>query len=292
MNIYFQILQKKNGGVSNAYTSWEETNFYFTLPATAFEEGLDIFSRFFIDSLMSEESVDKEINAIESEYENSLANSAKQQLYLLQKFANPDHPFSKFRCGNKKTLIEIPEKKGLNAYEELHKFYDSNYSANLMNLVIVSDRNILALEELVSQKFSGIQNKEKIIDNNYEAPPLLKNNSGIMIKQLSSSKDLQLNLFFFVDETITKIQSMPERYLIHLLGHDGPKSLSHYLKKKMFVHSLNAYSFISCESFNLLEVEMILTEKGLSQIQEILNIFFFLHQVNFNNFFNHTLQKD
>ena len=71
---------------------------------------------------------------------------------------------------------------------------------------------------------------------------------------------------------------MPERYLIHLLGHDGPKSLSHYLKKKMFyfycfliclynfrfVHSLNAYSFISCESFNLLEVEMILTEKGLS----------------------------
>ena len=46
---------------------------------------------------------------------------------------------------------------------------------------------------------------------------------------------MQLCLFFFVDETITKIQSMPERYLIHLLGHDGPKSLSSYLKKKMLI---------------------------------------------------------
>ena len=52
---------------------------------------------------------------------------------------------------------------------------------------------------------------------------------------------------------------MPEKYLIHLLGHDGPKSLSAYLKKKMliykyiyyliffrYIHSLSAFSFISC----------------------------------------------
>lgn len=51
-------------GIGNAYTSWEETNFYFSLPIGVFEEGLNIFSRFFIDSLMSEDSVEKEINAI------------------------------------------------------------------------------------------------------------------------------------------------------------------------------------------------------------------------------------
>ena len=99
---------------------------------------------------MSQDSVEKEINAIQSEYENSLSNSAKQQLYLLQKFANPAHPFYEFRCGNKKTLIDIPLSKGLNPYEALHEFYNSTYSANLMNLVIVSDKNILELEELVS----------------------------------------------------------------------------------------------------------------------------------------------
>ena len=38
---------------------------------------------------------------------------------------------------------------------------------------------------------------------------------------------------------------MPERYLIHLFGHDGPKSLSSYFKKKMLIHSLNAYTFIN-----------------------------------------------
>ena len=38
-----------NGGDFNAYTSDEDTNFYFTLSSKALEQALEIFSRFFID---------------------------------------------------------------------------------------------------------------------------------------------------------------------------------------------------------------------------------------------------
>lgn len=44
-------------------------------------------------------------------------------------------------AGNKKSLVEIPKAQGINVREELLKFHDKYYSANLMNLVVLSKGN-------------------------------------------------------------------------------------------------------------------------------------------------------
>jgi insulysin len=43
--------------------------------------------------------------------------------------------------------------------EELRIFYENNYSANLMNLVLVGRHSLDEMQRLVEEHFSKIQNK-------------------------------------------------------------------------------------------------------------------------------------
>lgn len=57
------------GGYSNAYTEATNTNYYFEVSSGQLVKTLNVFSHFFVDPLFSKDAVDREINAINSEYE-------------------------------------------------------------------------------------------------------------------------------------------------------------------------------------------------------------------------------
>jgi len=61
-----------NGGNKNAYTSLTNTNYHFDCSNDGFEEGLDRLAQFFISPTFSEVSADKEVKAVNSEYNQSL----------------------------------------------------------------------------------------------------------------------------------------------------------------------------------------------------------------------------
>ena len=63
---------KDNGGTSNAYTSLTNTNYHFDVSNEAFEGALDRMSQFFISPNFAESSTEKEMNAVDSEYKQSL----------------------------------------------------------------------------------------------------------------------------------------------------------------------------------------------------------------------------
>ena len=70
-NSYSQFVTDA-GGMTNAYTSLNDTNYQFEVANDKFEETLDRFSQFFISPLMLKDSVDREINAVDSENKNNL----------------------------------------------------------------------------------------------------------------------------------------------------------------------------------------------------------------------------
>ena len=78
------------GGSCNAYTGQFETVYYFNVLNTKknikqseyMEEILEIFSRFFIDPLFDINSVEREINAINSEHLKNLNNDLHYHLLL------------------------------------------------------------------------------------------------------------------------------------------------------------------------------------------------------------------
>ena len=97
-----------NGGSSNAYTSSEDTVYYFDINADQFQSGLDRFAQFFVAPLFASDAVARELHAIESEHTKN-KNSDAHRFHQLGKqlLSNPEHPFRKFATGNKETLGTI-----------------------------------------------------------------------------------------------------------------------------------------------------------------------------------------
>lgn len=97
-----------------------------------FRDALSIFSRFFIDPIMSESSTERELLAVDSENSNSLLNDTWRYSQLRNTACNPLHPQSKFGTGNKATLSHPDTRKAL------LDFHNQHYKASNMALCILS----------------------------------------------------------------------------------------------------------------------------------------------------------
>lgn len=92
--------------------------------------------------------------------------------------SNPKHPYSHFGTGNLKTLKEGPINQGLDIREELLKFHDKYYSANIMKLVVLGKESLDQLLQWVVEKFSAVKNKGIPIPT-FEGHPLTENELSV-----------------------------------------------------------------------------------------------------------------
>jgi insulysin len=99
-NEYSEFI-KNNGGYENAFTSLSDTNYHFDCSNEAFEEALDRLSQFFICPNFSESSAEREINAVDSEYNQSLQHDGWHYFNLTQVISDPKSNYNRFNCGNK-----------------------------------------------------------------------------------------------------------------------------------------------------------------------------------------------
>jgi len=113
-----------NGGYDNAYTSSQNTNYYFSVNTDSLEGALDRFAQFFIAPLFTANSTYGEINAVNSEYDKDLNDPGWKLWQLLKNVSNPKHPFSRFNIGSIRTLNRTDIRN------RLFKYYNSSYSAN------------------------------------------------------------------------------------------------------------------------------------------------------------------
>ena len=153
---YFKIITENNGHF-NAYTDKEITNYFFDIHYSEFENALDIFSRFFIDPLLSSEKIDKEINAVNSEYEKNLISDNKKKSQIFAFLAKKENPLHRFSTGNTFSLKNQSEIYNLNLQDELKKLHQKFYTADKMKLVVYTRDSIDDIEYLIENKFSEIK---------------------------------------------------------------------------------------------------------------------------------------
>jgi secreted Zn-dependent insulinase-like peptidase len=118
---HYKKFIKGNGGGSNAYTSMTNTVYYYHIRNQSFLEALDIFSRFFIDPLLDPKYVDKEKNAVDSEFSKNKFNDIWRAQNLFRKTSSPDSLFNLFSTGNLETF-DHP-----NIRDIVKDFYDQHY---------------------------------------------------------------------------------------------------------------------------------------------------------------------
>ncbi len=260
----------EHGGSRNAYTSMEHTNYFFDVNAPYLPEALDRFAQFFIAPRFDEQYVDREKNAVEAEYQMGLKSDARRGLDVLQEVINPEHPFSQFSVGSLETLADRP---GSSVRDDLLRFYQTHYSANLMQLVVMGSQSLDELEALVVPMFSQVPNKS--FSHAPVGQPLFAPDSLPMLVEIEPQATLrQLQVSFPVADYRADYDVKPVSYVSNLIGHEGEGSLLSRLKAEGLAEGLSAGSGLSWRGGSLLSVNISLTEKGVAEYQRVLQLLF------------------
>ncbi|MGR3912774.1 MAG: insulinase family protein [Candidatus Rhabdochlamydia sp.] len=252
-----------HGGSMNAYTACNQTVYGFSIQHPFLLEGLKRFSRFFIDPLLRQESVNRELIAVDQEHAKNIENDAWRSYMILKETANPLHPHIKFSTGNKETLSGIPR-------EALEKWYHENYSANQMHLVVISPLTLSELRDEVVANFSPIVNihlKQKQFPTSLFSDQ--QKGHFLYIEPVKDQKEL--SLIWQIPPTIAKDQTshIPSIFA-RVLSYQGTHSLFQALKQEALIQDFH----ISIDHLNVdcavLSLDFSLTEEGVKNKEVII----------------------
>ncbi|KAL0491918.1 insulysin [Acrasis kona] len=277
----YQDFIKQNGGSTNAYTDMENTNYFFDVIPSQFEEGLDRFSQFFISPLFSQDATARELRAVHSEHSKNVQEDSWRQFQFLKSSCNPEHPFHKFGTGNLSTLDPPPE-QNIDVRTELLKFHSAYYSSNIMKLVVSSSQSIETLESWVRNKFSAIQNKAVSMNrSDLDDVPLFTNEQLGKYYRIASVRDLrELTLVFPIPIAKDHYYYKPDHYWSHLLGHESEGSIFSCLKNKGWVNSLSAGQTCKFQGNIIFSIVCSMTQQGEVHYNEIISVIFdYLHEM-------------
>ena len=102
-----------HGGSCNAMTEGEYTAFEFDVSAEYFKQALDIFAHCLLSPLLSQDCSDREINAIESEFNLARNDDSVRLQQLHCHMASHGHLLRKFTWGNALSLKVKPQMNGI-----------------------------------------------------------------------------------------------------------------------------------------------------------------------------------
>ncbi|WP_291830206.1 insulinase family protein [Marinobacter sp.] len=266
----YQQFIRSHGGSHNAFTAFADTNYFFDVEADFLEPALDRFAQQFSHPLFTPELVDRERNAVHSEYTAKLKEDGRRFLSVRKAGGNPDHAFSQFAVGNLTTL-ENTEDNPLRP--DLIQFWHDKYSANIMTLAVYGPQSLDQLEDMVRQRFTAIENRNLTIKTHVQS--LYDNRrlpERITAESLRDSRSLTLS--FPIPSQRDNYRTKPASYIANLLGHEGPGSLFDTLKKAGLVEALSAGLGMDTGEHATLDVRMSLTREGLDKQDDIIALAF------------------
>lgn len=266
----YQEFIQQYGGNHNAYTSFSDTNYFFEIDANYFEPALDRFSQQFISPLFNPEYVEREANAVHSEYSAKIKDDYRRTYSAFQSVMNGDHAYSSFAVGNLTTLASDSQQS---LHKDLISFYKANYSSNLMKVAIYGKESITVLESFARKYFSQIENRH-LTAIEHKAP-LFRDGSLPALLEVEPEMDTRILEFAFpIPSSKNYYQEKPTYYLSNLIGHEGEGSLLSALKAAGLAESLSAGASMDTGNAAIFSVRLSLTKRGVKDWQNIASLLF------------------
>lgn len=276
INEYSKFMSQ-HGGYTNAYTSQTSTVYGFEVNDEYLGEALDRLADVMRAPLLDEKYAEKERHTVNAEHKTYFDNDMRK-LYALQRYTlNPEHPMARFSTGDLTTLIDKPES---NLQDELERFFNSHYSANLMKVALTSPRPIAELQQVASRYLSQIPNK-KVKKPAIVTPMLTDNELAIKVTMQPTADIKLLQVNFLVPSVKDEYMYQPGGYISRLLGSDHQGGLSDYLQKAGLAESVMAgfYGPYS-ESYSQFSMQFKLTDNGVQAQDKIMaSLFAFIELI-------------
>ena len=256
----FGAFVSKHGGSENAWTDFESTVYHLSIPQEYLWPALDRLVQHFVSPLLSESSVDRELNAIESEFQLNKPSDECRRLQLHAATGKPNHVFANFGWGNLRSLRHVPQDLlGIDTLTELRHFFERYYYAANMRLVVMGAYPLDHLQRRVQELFRDVPplprrdntrfptlpiQPERItswdtLNVDYDSPLRLQgmpwDDERALQKlfRIVPTKDRhRLTLTWPIPSQNSKWKGKPYDFIAHLLGHEGVGSLYSYFRNQ------------------------------------------------------------
>lgn len=262
----------KNGGRNNAYTAPDRTVYYLQVNHNAFDEAVARLSDAFAAPLLAESNAKKEVNAVNAEMVRAKSSDGHLIRSVNRATSNPDHPFTLFAVGNNQTLSDKPNSK---LQDELWKFYERYYSANLMKAVLYSNQPIDKLAELAASTLGKVENKQLTVPQ-LAMPLFNEQDLGVVLHYKPILPNKSLMISFDLPEDKAAFRQKSGEYLSYVFSNNTEGTLSDYLVKNGLSDSgINAmYSDDISRNRGSFTIYVRLTDKGLAEQDQIISLIF------------------
>lgn len=268
----YQAFISQHGGNHNAFTAPEHTNYFFDIDSNFLEPALDRFAQFFIAPLFDAEYVERERNAVHSEYLARINDDGRRILDVYREIFNPAHPSAQFSVGSLETLADREEDLVRDA---LIAFYEQYYSADLMTLVVLGKEPLDELQKMVTSRFGKVPPRSPSLPDTYlaifEAEFLP---AAVSVKPEKEMR--QLAMLFPIPNPWDSYNQKPWHYIGNLLGHEGKGSVLSLLKDLGWAEGLSAGVGATTRHDAFFQITVQLTEKGTRARDQIVPLMFYM----------------
>uniref|UniRef100_W5MUL2 Nardilysin a (N-arginine dibasic convertase) n=1 Tax=Lepisosteus oculatus TaxID=7918 RepID=W5MUL2_LEPOC len=275
----FDAFLKKHGGSDNASTDCERTIFQFDVQRKHFREALDRWAQFFICPLMIKDAIDREVEAVDSEYQLARPSDSHRKEMLFGSLAKPNHPMGKFCWGNAQTLKHEPREKNIDTYARLKEFWQRHYSAHYMTLAVQSKETLDTLEAWVREIFSCVPNNGlPKPDFSHLLDPFETVAFNKLYRVVPVRKVHALTLTWALPPQEKHYRVKPLHYISWLIGHEGTGSILSLLRKKCWALALfggNSESgFDQNTTYSIFSISITLTDEGYQNFYQVAHLVF------------------
>lgn len=276
----FDQFIKMRCGFDNAETEVEFTTFYFSIVEQYLSGALDRFSQFFISPLMATGSMEREMEAVDSEFQNNINEDAYRVNQIYASMVRDEHPASNFTWGNLQTLKHgIAQEK---LYKIVHEFRRKFYRSNLMNLCIQSSMEHDDLQNMIVEYFADIKPEYGTIIKPMSVDAFADVFRPQFYKKMyfvkSKTNKRKLLLTFLLPSLEKNYLDRSVEYLAYLIDSECPNSLISYLKRQGLAINLAAKIGNRCfegnSMFTFFTIEVGLSKDGHENIELILKAIF------------------
>lgn len=253
---------------------------------------MDVFLNFFVKPLFKSEYLEKEIFAVNSEFEKNIHSDEKRFDRLFQTMSNPNHPFSRFSTGNKKTL----KGEGLTNHmlrDKVLKYFHKHYIGKNMKIVVYTNHELENVKNILLNNMIKVHNHNTLsVKEKFLQRMKIKNNSedleifthaekGKIIFYKSRYKTMKV--FFFLNDLKHDLENNPKMFFKILFSMKYKNSLVDNLMKQRLIFNYSVDFKDKYNNFSAIFFKFLLTENGLRNLEKIIKMLAeFLHLTHQN----------
>lgn len=294
----FSQFISNHGGSDNGRTSLDYTIFDFSIESNHLYEALYRFSRLLKEPLFPEDGIEKELKALNNEFELSQTSDGSRNFQILLSNSHSESKYNSFSWGSTESLNQ--GSKILR--EEIIKYFKAYYVNSRIKICVYSKLSLDSVQSALEASFGDLDNQE-ILSNEQKLISAVnegKNEiyrtfySGMYYVETIKNEHL-LVISWTLKPYFHNYRSKSMAPIINLFNEEGPNSLCSYLKKADLINSLYAYTDDDDginSLFFLFTVELDLTEKGIENWCEIISeVFKYLELIKSNPIPNYYLDQ-